>query len=74
MTIADAARQILKESPESMLPKKIYQEIMKRGIYEFRAKDPIAVVTSTLRKKSDALENNSRCLFHYHENGSYSLK
>ena len=53
MTIVEAAKKVLSETSGSMQPKEIVRAIENRGLFEFKAKQPIAVLSSTLRKKPD---------------------
>lgn len=73
-TIAESVLIVLKENGRSMIPKEIYEEIKTKSLYDFKAKDPVAVITSTIRKNSDARSGNLSPLFHRHEDGSYSIK
>lgn len=72
MKIAEAALVILKECDNSMSPKEIYKKIINRRLYEFGAKEPVAVLTNTLRKNSDMRKEKETPLFHYHKDGTYS--
>lgn len=49
MTIVEAAKRILSEN-EAMSSKEVYEEIVKRGLYEFPAKNPQAVVNAMIRR------------------------
>ena len=53
MTIVEAAKQVLLEANGSMQSKDLVRAIENRGLFEFKAKQPIAVLSSTLRKKPD---------------------
>ena len=53
MTIVEAAKKVLLEANEPIQPKDLVQVIENRGLFEFKAKQPIAVLSSTLRKKPD---------------------
>jgi len=50
MTIAEAAAAVLREAEGPMHVRNIYAEITSRMLFEFKAKDPIAVVSTVLRK------------------------
>lgn len=73
MNIAEAAKTVLQDSPEAMTPANIHSEIVKRGLFTFGAKNPISVVSSTLRKKSDADPKAKQILFHMVDKGKYKL-
>lgn len=49
MTIVEAAKKILSEN-EAMSSKEVYEEIVKRGLYEFPAKNPQSVVNGMIRR------------------------
>lgn len=48
--IADAIRGIMEADAKPMTALEIYHQIMEKGLYDFKAKDPIHVVGSQLRK------------------------
>ena len=50
MTIAEAAEAVLREAEGPMHVRKIHAQITRRMLFEFKAKDPIAVVSTVLRK------------------------
>lgn len=74
MTIAEAAKAVLQQKDSKMLPQEIFEEINKQGLYQFGASNPVAVLSNTLRKNSDARSGNLSPFFHRHEDGSYSIK
>ena len=53
MTIVEAAKQVLLEANGPMQSKDLVRAIENRGLFEFKAKQPIVVLSSTLRKKPD---------------------
>lgn len=73
MNIAEAAKTVLQDSSEAMTPADIHAEIVKRNLFKFGAKSPVSVVSSTLRKKSDADPKAKQVLFHMSEKGKYKL-
>ncbi len=73
MTISEAAKRVLEGKSGSLSVKEIYEAIVSKGLYEFKAKNPVAVVSNTLRNNSDARDYGKSSLFHYNENGTYSL-
>ena len=50
MTIAEAAEAVLREAEGPMHVRKIHAQITNRMLFEFKAKDPISVVSTVLRK------------------------
>jgi len=52
MTIYEAAVVVLKDSGKDMHVKDIYAEIVSRDLFNFGAKSPVSVLSSTLAKKA----------------------
>src|SRR5262245_34824492 len=50
LMIADAIRRIMEAEAEPMTAHEVYHQIVEKGLYDFKAKDPIHVVGSQLRK------------------------
>lgn len=50
MTILDACVEVLESSGKPLSAEEIMHAIREKGLYEFRAKDPSAVMRATLRK------------------------
>ena len=50
MTIAEAAAAVLREVYRPMDALEIHTRIIRRELYEFKAKDPISVISTVLRK------------------------
>jgi hypothetical protein len=50
MTILDACIKVLSESGQPLTAEAIYNEIQRRKLYDFKAKDPRNMVRSTLSK------------------------
>ncbi len=73
MNIAEAAKSVLQDSAEAMTPAEIHSEIVRRDLFTFGAKNPVSVVSSTLRKKSDADPKAKTIIFHMSEKGKYKL-
>jgi len=48
-TILDAVAEVLADAPEPLGAKEIYDEIQSRGLYAFKAKDPVNVVAAAIR-------------------------
>ncbi|HZH31875.1 MAG TPA: TIR domain-containing protein [Pyrinomonadaceae bacterium] len=49
-TIVEVIRQVMKAEEKPLTPREIYYHIMQQGLYDFKAKDPISVVGSQIRK------------------------
>ena len=73
MNITEAAQVILKDSTSPMSPADIHAEIVKRNLFAFGAKNPVSVVSSTLRKKSDANPKATAVIFKVSGKGLYEL-
>jgi hypothetical protein len=52
MTILEAAIKVLKTSNQPMSAEAIYQQICTERLFEFKAKDPIAILKAQLRRNS----------------------
>ena len=50
MTIAEAAATVLREAEGPMHVRKIHAQITNRMLFEFKAKDPVTVLSTVLRK------------------------
>ena len=50
----EAAQTVLRNAGRPMTANEIYDEIIKNQLFTFGAKDPVAVLKQTLRKKSQA--------------------
>jgi hypothetical protein len=51
MTIAEAARQALQSLGKASTILEIHAEITRRGLYDFRAKDPAGVLAAAIRRR-----------------------
>lgn len=49
-TILDAVVQVLPEAGEGLSAKEIYNAVISRGLFDFKAADPPAIVRSAIRK------------------------
>ena len=56
LTIVEAISEVLKETGTSMSPPDIYQAILDRKLYAFKADDPLAVVRGQLRRHCAGLD------------------
>ena len=73
MTISDAAKQVLLENGSPMSTEEIYKTITEKGLYEFKAQDPIAVLKRTLRQRSNLVENPKVLVFNSPKPGFFGL-
>ena len=58
-TIRDALKQVIGESGHPLTAKEAYESIVDRGLYEFGAKNPLAVVQSQLRKSAVGVQSKT---------------
>lgn len=56
MTIVDAIKLVLINTPEGLTANEIYDEIIKKELYSFGAKNPLAVVNGQIRRRCVGLE------------------
>lgn len=56
MTIVEAIKTVLKEAPEGLTAKEIYDEIIRNKFYNFGAKNPLGVVNSQIRRRCVGLD------------------
>lgn len=61
MTIVEAIRTVLADAPDGLTAKEIYQAIIRAGLYEFGAKNPVGVVNSQLRRRCVGLDFPTAC-------------
>ena len=74
MNITEAAQAVLKDSTSPMSPADIHAEIAKRDLFTFGAKNPVSIVSSTLRKKSDADPKATKVIFKKSGKGEAKVK
>ena len=56
MTIIEAIKEVLKNETSGLSSAEIYQQIINRNLYQFGAKNPIAVVNGEIRKRCVGLD------------------
>ena len=56
MTIVEAAKMVLENKMDGLTSTEIYEEILSRGLYNFRSKTPVSVVNYTIRKHCFGLD------------------
>jgi restriction system protein len=49
-TILDVCASVLEQKRQPMTAEELYEEILRRNLYEFKAKSPLNVLRSTLRE------------------------
>lgn len=73
MKIYEAAIAVLKETGHPMQAKDIYSEITRRKLFQFGAKNPVAILTQTMRKKTNAPMNKGEIVFVKRSDNTYAL-
>jgi len=76
-TIKEAIVDILKLENVPLSSSEIYKKIVDKKLYEFKAKNPIAIVNSELRKNCYGVnlkKSNSDKIFERIENGKFMLR
>ncbi len=74
--IHEIAAEILAEHKKPMSADEIYELITARGLYEFKAKSPLSVLRSQLRRHSvstTASQQTSKAIFNLSADGRFSL-
>lgn len=56
MTIIEAIKEVLKDNPNGLTSFQIYEEIVKRKLYDFKAKSPENVVNGEIRRRCAGLD------------------
>jgi len=73
MTIAAVAQSVLREAGRAMTVEEIYDEIIRRDLYKFGAKNPKSVMSQTIREKSDANPKAKQILFRMVSQSTYTI-
>lgn len=73
MTITEAAQTVLRDAGKPLSVQKIYDEIIKRNLYSFGAKNPKSVLSQTIKEKSDANPKSKSVMFKAIGQGTYAL-
>ncbi len=73
MTIAEAAQSVLRETGRAMTTTEIYDEIIRRSLYNFGAKNPKSVMSQAIRERSGANPKAKQVLFRQVSQGIYEL-
>lgn len=59
MTIHEAARRVMQKVGKPLSVREIYDSIVTMKLYEFKAKDPISVLRSAIRSRTENIDNPS---------------
>ncbi|MCB1144824.1 MAG: hypothetical protein KDK54_21430 [Leptospiraceae bacterium] len=58
-TIKTAILEILKKETNPLSPKEIYEKIISEGLYTFKAKNPVSLVSTELRSYCKGVTNST---------------
>jgi len=72
MTITKAAQTVLKNTDRAMHVNEIYEEIIRQDLCTFGAKNPMSVLSQTIREKSTA-NPKAKTVFRMVGPGTYEL-
>ena len=73
MTIWEAAQAVLLDTQRAMNINEIYNEILKRNLYTFGAKNPKSMLSQAIRKKSSANSEMANPAFRVVAPSTYKL-
>jgi restriction system protein len=76
-TITSAAIEVLKKNAKPLSAEEIYDSILKQQLYEFKAKEPLSILKSELRKHSEGIELKGKSgtkYFVFQKDKTYALK
>ena len=73
MKIFEAAKVVLSESKGPMHAKDIYEEIHRRELYKFGAKDPVSVLSQSLSERSVGNSKKKEEIFLRTAPGTYDI-
>ena len=71
MTIVEAIKNVMAEFPEGLSSNAIYEKIIEKKLYTFRAENPAAVVNSTIRRQCQGLNFPSSSIIKHFSIVSY---
>ena len=74
--IHQVAADIIKENGSPMSAKEVYEVMVQRNLYEFKAKNPATVVRSQLRRHSKNVETKNKVgsgVFNLNSDGKFEL-
>ena len=56
MTIVEAIKEAMKKAQKPLTPAEAYQSIVAAGLYDFKAKNPAAIVATQIRRHCKGLD------------------
>ena len=56
MTIIEAIKEVMKREQKPLTPAEAYDAIVAAGLYNFRSKNPVAIVTTQIRRHCKGLD------------------
>ena len=76
-TISSAAIEVLKKNDKPMSAEEIHNSIIQQNLYQFKAKEPLSILKSELRKHSEGIELKGKSgtkYFVFQKDKTYTLK
>jgi len=73
MKMYEAAQAVLKEAQQPLEVRTIYDRIVDGGLFKFGAKNPVSVLSQTLRERSPGGRKGDDPLFVRTDAGKYGL-
>lgn len=74
MRMADAAQSVLRQSKAPMSVREIHEQIASQGLFTFKAKDPVSVLGSAIRRRCKGSRSlRGEPLFERGPDGRYRL-
>ncbi len=74
MKMIEAAKEALKSLNRQARAREIYEEIVRRELYKFGAKDPASVLSGTMRQRTEGSRSlRGQPLFRSPERGLFEL-
>jgi hypothetical protein len=56
MTIVEAIKEVMRRAKGPLTPAEVHQAIVGAGLYEFKSKSPVSVVTAQIRRHCKGIE------------------
>jgi len=72
-TIAEVAEQVIRDNNKAMSVSEIFDEIQRKELYKFGAKNPRGVLSQAIREKSNTYAKAKKTIFRQVSQGTYEL-
>jgi restriction system protein len=50
MTIVEAIKEVMRRAQKPLTPSEVYEAVVANGLYDFKAKNPTAIVAAQIRR------------------------